>query len=265
MKCVVINLPDSTARWEAMADQLAGWPFPVTRFEAIDGLRLNAAEVAALYSPSRNRRQYPQPLTPGEIGCYASHLAIWRAFLASDEPCRAVFEDDLTLHPELIAVLRAVNTLAVNWGMLKLIGRSKEKIARSQPWIPGHCLIRYRRVPIFSSAYVISRRGAQQLLSAHVPFGRPGDIDMRYWWESGCSIIGVQPYPVTLSAFSDHPTIAGRSGAWSFSVKLRRMFLKTDYNLRNWRANRRLARTRQPLGPTFLAGTLTEKTTTTVS
>lgn len=263
MKCVVINLPNSTDRWEAIAAQLAGWPFPVTRFDAIDGLRMNATELGALYSSARNRRQYPQPLTPGEIGCYASHVAIWRALLDSEEPCVAVFEDDVRLHPALPEVLRAVDELGGDWGMLKLIGRSREKVAWHQPWIPGHRLIRYRRVPSWTSAYVINRNGAAQLLSACVPFGRPGDIDLRYWWESGCAIIGVQPYPVTLSAFSDHPTIFGRPRTRSFSAKLRRMLLQTEYHLRNWQANRRLAGTRQPLGTTFRPGTLTEKTTTT--
>jgi glycosyl transferase family 25 len=258
MKCVVINLADQTARWAAMAAQFAGWPFPVTRFDAISGVRMSAAEIGALYSPSRNRRQYHQPLAPGEIGCYASHVAVWRALLDSDEPCVAVFEDDITLHHELREVLRAVKTLGANWGMLKLIGRFKEHVSQDQPWIPGHRLIRYRRIPSCYSAYIISRHGAEQLLSAHVPFGRPADIDMRYWWESGCQVIGVQPYPVSHSAYNSHSTIGDRSSAWNFSVKLRRLLLQVDYILRNWQANRSGARSLQPLGTVILAGILAQ-------
>lgn len=241
MKCVVINLADQTARWEAMAAQFTDWPFPVTRFDATSGLRMNEAEIGALYSPSRNRRQYHQPLARGEIACYASHVAVWRSLLDSDEPCVAVFEDDITLHQEMRAVLGAVKTLGADWGLLKLIGRSKEKIAQAQPWIPGHRLIGYRRVPSLCSAYIINREGAGQLLSAHVPFGRPADIDMRYWWESGCQVIGVQPYPVSLSGFSHRSTIGDRSGSGSFAVKLRRLFLLTDYLFKNSQANRRRA------------------------
>lgn len=256
MKCVVINLTDQAARWAAMAAQLVNWPFPVRRFEAIQNADLNTMQLAALYSISRNRQQYHQPLTAGEIGCYASHVAVWRSLLETDDSCVAVFEDDVTLHGELPAVLRAVERLDSDWSILKLIGRDPEKVSDTWPWIPGHRLLRYRRIPNLCSAYVISRNGAQRLLSTHVPFGRPADIDLRYWWESGCRILGVAPYPVSKSQFSHRSTIGDRDPSWRPAVKLRRLILRCDYNFKNWQANRRFVPGRFTPGATVLAGAL---------
>lgn len=249
MKCVVINLADQTARWEAMAAQLADFPCGVSRFDAIRGIPPADENRTALYSPTCNRRQHHQPLTPGEIGCYASHVAVWRSLLASEAQHLAVFEDDVTLHPELPAVLRAVDGLSPGWGLLKLIGRDQEKVSEVREWIPGHQLVRYRRVPSWCSAYVISRRGAEQMLAAHVPFGRPVDLDMRCWWESGCRVFGVQPYPVSLSPLSQRSSIGDRIGITNLGTKLRRAILRCDYNFKNWRANRRLAAEPFPLRP----------------
>jgi len=248
MKCFVINVVDQIARWEAMAAQFIDWPFPVERIDAVDGRRMTDAQVAALYSPSLNQKQSYQPLTPGEIGCYASHVAVWRGLLDSDERSVAIFEDDVTLQQGLPDVLRAVETLETDWGMLKLMGRRREKTAEACPWIPGFRLIRYRRVPSLCCAYVINRSGAQKVLSAHVPFGRPVDIDMRYWWESGCQILGVQPYPVTLSTLASKSIIGNRPALETVAAKLRRLRWRIDYSLKNWNASRLYRRSLPPLG-----------------
>lgn len=238
MKCVVINLAEHPARWKAMANQFARSPLEVVRFEAVKGQGLSQGQRESLYSPDRNRRQYHQPLTAGEIGCYASHVAVWRALRESPDPCWAVFEDDVELGEALPALLHAVPALSRGWEFLKLIGRENEKIAARQNWISGHRLIRYRRVPSWCSAYVISRRGAERMLTTHIPFGRPVDMDMRCWWESGCQIFGVQPYPVSLAPSSAQSTIGDRKQDLGLAVKLRRVLLRWEYNFNNWRACR---------------------------
>lgn len=236
MNCYVINLAAQTDRWQAMSAQFARMRITVARFDAVRGDRLSEEQIRALYSPPLNRRQYHCPLTVGEIGCYASHLAVWRALLDSDEPCAAVFEDDLILSDRLVAILRAVPTLPAGWEVLKLFGRTREKIAGHWPWIDGHQLIRYGRVPSYCAGYLINREGAEKLLRTRVPFGRPVDVDLRYWWENGSKILGVLPYPVSLSTHSEQSTIGDRSHDRNFLTRFRRFRLQADYNLRNWLA-----------------------------
>ncbi len=237
MKCVVINLAEQTRRWEAMAAQCTKAGLDFQRFEAIRANALSPEALEAVYSPARNHRQYFQPLTAGEIGCYASHAAIWRALVASTDSHWLVCEDDVHFQPNLSAVLQAITRLSDEWELIKLIGRQHEKIIAARPWFGGQRLIRYRRIPSLCGAYVISRRGAERMLASHVPFGRPVDLDMRYWWESGCRIVGTQPYPVALSPLSEQSTIGDRRTNLGLTVLLRRALLRTEYNFRNWRAN----------------------------
>lgn len=74
---------------------------PFAFFDAITPAQLEAA-CARLGV----QRLAPQPLTPGELACFFSHLCVWEAaFAASTAPCIAVFEDDMLLSPRSRALL----------------------------------------------------------------------------------------------------------------------------------------------------------------
>jgi len=263
MKIAVINLSGHVERWRGVASQFRDVGLQAVRHEATLGSALAPDRLAALAPPALNRRQYHRPLCVGEIGCYASHVALWRELLASGEPQMAIFEDDVAVSPELPAVLQALAQLPARWDIVKLTGRAKEKIdtrvpllarrheppaggARERPGVE-HQLIQYRRVPCLTSAYAVSRSGAEKLLRHHAAFGRPVDVDMRYWWECGLSLFGVQPYPVRDANSSNDSTIEGRRVPPTPAMRAHKLWLQIDYSLRNWMACRARARARQAL------------------
>ena len=42
---------------------------------------------------------YAPDLAAGEVGCYASHLSVWRRMLLEDDCCALICEDDVRLVP----------------------------------------------------------------------------------------------------------------------------------------------------------------------
>ena len=50
-------------------------------------------------------------LLPGKLGVYASHLAVWEAFLASDYDIALILEDDVVFHDDFPEALPAAITL----------------------------------------------------------------------------------------------------------------------------------------------------------
>ncbi len=233
MHIVVINLDRQTERWTCIAPQFAALGLPVSRLPAIDGNRLGAPAIGRLYSGALNRAQYHKPLRPGEIGCYASHIAAWQKLLASPAQRLAVFEDDVDLDGALPQVLAAIDRTRASFDLVKLVGRPREKpaarLALHGPWE----LVGYQRVPGLTSGYVISRRGAEKLLAGRVPFGRPVDVDLRHHWECGLTILGVQPYPVRPAASSHSTSIEGRHLPVSVDTRWRKLLLQARYTLLN--------------------------------
>ena len=133
MSCPIylINLPRDEQRLRVMQQQLDAMQLPFRRMDAVYGKDLSAAERASLYDEARNRRSYHQIMTPGEIGCYASHLRVWQDLAASPHAHALVLEDDVELLPQLPAVLAAMDELAPQWDMIKLVGRDHERSLRA--------------------------------------------------------------------------------------------------------------------------------------
>lgn len=247
MQTIVINLARESGRWAAVRRQFEAAGLDPQRHEAVAGDTLPAEQVARLYSTALNERAYHRPLRPGEVGCYASHLAVWQRLLDGPDACAAVFEDDVTIDPRLGRVLEVIARLArapeLHWDMVKLIGRLHEQPAARAP-LAGAAepfeLVAYRRVPSLTGGYVVTRRGAQKLLAHRRPFGRPVDVDLRHWWECGLVVLGVQPYPVGAAPSSVQTTIEGRYGRPDAATRLHKLALQAHYTWHNtwhrWRA-----------------------------
>lgn len=240
MPVYVVNLPRDADRMQRMAAQLEALGLRFERIDAVLGRALSDAERATLYDAERNRHRFHDPLVPGEIGCYASHLKVWQRLVDGRDEAALVLEDDVLLRPALVPVLHAVATLPPRWDMVKLIGRDRESPWRAWPLCEGIQLIRYRRVPSLTSAYVVSRAGATKLLAHRRPFFRPIDTDLRHWWECDLRLYGTQPYPVAHGPDAAQSSIGKRELADAFGHRWRKVRDQWRYSIGAWRANRRL-------------------------
>lgn len=228
-----INLDDAVERRERLEQECEARGISAQRLEAVRWTRLDPQEQKRYFSPQLNARQYHSPMVNGEKGCYASHIQAWQWLLASNAPCMVVLEDDVRLTSDFARVVDAVSVWSGSWDMVKLMGRSQEKIAQRRALCPGYDLIDYARVPSYTAGYVISRAGAEKLLATRVPFGRPIDVDLRFWWENNLTMHGVWPAVVLLDDTSETSTISGRHGKKSLLTRWRKLKMKLDLTLGN--------------------------------
>lgn len=223
---VYINLQRDVQRRLLLEKELARHELPGKRLDAVwwNDLAQNVQD--SLYSACLNRRQYYQPLVNGEKGCYASHIAAWQQLVNSTAPAMVVLEDDVRLLEDFGQTLTAITNIKQPWDMVKLLGRTEEKIYRQRSLTPSHALIQYTRVPSFTAAYVISRSGAMKMLQNRVPFGRPVDIDLRFWWENDMQIYGVHPAVVALDESSQTSSITGRQERQNWRARWKKIQMK---------------------------------------
>lgn len=238
---VFINLDKDSERRTRIGGQLAHLGLPGERLPAVWWKHLPPAEQSLLYSAERNHGLYYQPLVDGEKGCYASHIQAWRQLLASDAPALVVLEDDVRLTPQFAEVVKAIAALQEPWDMVKLLGRDREKVRSQRPLVPGTALVDYSRVPSMTAGYVVSRAGAAKLLAHRQPFGRPIDVDLRFWWECDqLRILGVSPSAIALDDTSEVSSIWDTRDTLTPGQRWRKFTMKLALTLGNAWHRRRL-------------------------
>ncbi len=235
-----INLARDTKRRHRLESELSRQGLQGTRFEAVWWADLDAAEQARLYSAEVNARQYHAALVNGEKGCYASHLQLWQQLVASGASAMVVLEDDVALKDGFGALLEAIDHRLEPWDMIKLIGRERDTFRSSSPLVSGVDLVDYQRIPSLTAGYAISRQGAQKLCQSRQPFGRPIDVDLRYWWENDLMVLGVSPAALVLDETSFTSSIAGRAVAVKSKLRWRKFKRQFFYSIMNaWYSVRR--------------------------
>lgn len=235
---VFINLSKDVERRDRMTSQLEQMGLRASRLPAVWWSDLPADEQRRYFSSAESRGRYFKPLGNGEKGCYCSHLKAWQSLLQSNEPALVVFEDDVKLLDSLPQALAAIKALPSDgsWDMIKLYGREQEKIANQGPLVEGALqLISYQRVPSFAAGYVVSRAGAEKLLKTRIPFDRPVDVDLRFWFENGLRIFGVYPSVIALDDTSEVSSIwAQKEARATVLQKIRKFKMKLALNWGNF-------------------------------
>jgi glycosyl transferase family 25 len=185
LRVFLINLDRSPERLAFMQAQFDRLGITVERIAAVDG--------ASVPAWLRDEFGGAHQLTPGEVGCYASHLLVAQRVVAEGLPFAIVLEDDATLDDAFLPAARAAARAAPQgWDYIHLCSVFKRSIVCVAELSATHKLIRYERQPVSTAAYVVSNAGARKWLNP-MRRVRPNDMDNRYAWVQGLDVYGVFP------------------------------------------------------------------------
>lgn len=188
---LVINLRSSQDRWAKVSAELTRGGLVFERHEAVDGRRMSAEELKACapWNPSA----YFKPLSPGEVGCFLSHISVAERIVREGWERALVLEDDILLGDDFLARLRDLLAFSgKDFGLIKIEGALPGgKVAAVTAG--GQRLMQHRRPPSRTAAQLWSQAGARQFLATCRPFHRPVDVHLKHWWEHGVEIAHVSP------------------------------------------------------------------------
>ena len=126
---VVINLPHRADRWQALSQRMSHIGLTkLIRAPAVEGVRLPDKQVAALLRSPRDATDGAPcshlTLTRPAIGCFLSHLAIWRWVLGTNISRVLVLEDDAVpaAHCSAARFRKIVSSIPEEAGLV-LLGR----------------------------------------------------------------------------------------------------------------------------------------------
>lgn len=188
-----INRVSDLHRRTAVERSLAEAGLSGERITAIEGGNVPPS-LASVYFPGVPGTSR---LTPGEVGCYASHLLALQHIVDEKLPYALVLEDDAILPKDLKTKLaQAVLSAPPDWDMIRLCRDPKHAVKPVKVIDGLGTLVRYSRAPYGAVAYLISRNGAIKFLKS-MPRMWPVDTDFRQPWVYGLSVYGVVPSPIS--------------------------------------------------------------------
>jgi glycosyl transferase, family 25 len=191
--CWLINLDRATARRARIEAQLATMDLPYTRVSGVDG-KARAEELLKTVDLAAFERNLGRRILMGGIGCYHSHLLVWRAFLDSGKPVALILEDDVVFHDDFLPAVDLALQSASQWDMLKL-NAIRAKLPVCQGRIGPYHLNAYVGPATGTGAYLIHRATVERLLPKMLPITRATDHEINRFFLHDFRLFGLEPFP----------------------------------------------------------------------
>jgi glycosyl transferase family 25 len=176
-----------------METQLQALGLDYHLFEAINGQRDwdTVRQHVDIHSFEKN---VGREVMKGEIGCYLSHIGVWRAFLNSKHDIALILEDDVVFHDDFLVALQTAIKHADKWDMLKL-NRIRAKFPIKQAVIGDYQLDAFMGSFTGMGAYLVNRSCVEGLLPKMLPILRPVDHALDRVHLRSFRNFALQPFP----------------------------------------------------------------------
>jgi len=190
---VVISLASALERRDRISKQLGSLGLEFTFFDAVDGSK--GHELFRHYNSQKRRREESDDMSPGQLGCYASHYIVWEQCFASERPL-IVLEDDAFLFSErFVSFVRAAGSLPERLQCVRLFAPLR-KTSRPLKRVYETCgieVFKYRKGHKSTTGYYLTPAGAERLLKHASEWTQPVDLEMDEFWKHGVESYGVHP------------------------------------------------------------------------
>ena len=201
----VISLECSLDRRKRVQEQMAKTGLQWSFLNAVDGYALQ--NMPSSYQKNKVKRLQGYELTPGEVGCYLSHIKAWERCLATKE-VTLIFEDDFILEPQFENVLYDLLGIASAWDLVRLSGiyETSDRLLEARQ---GYNLVQNLGEPCGTACYLINPKAAAILLENTADIYEPVDHYLEHFKKHGLHCLAAKPYPVVLahtkSTITDRP------------------------------------------------------------
>lgn len=192
MEIVVASLMSSIERRQRVERMFQPLPY---RWRFFDACVTPPADLP--YDVDRTILEKGRTLSPAELGTFNTHFSILKHFATDGStPYLMILEDDVQIDPGFWFHRLPDFMRQAGIDMLRLYAR----FLFDSRWIiqvsERHTLMRFKRPFLGAQAYVVSRAGAQRLVSSIRRVIRPCDDEFDRFWENQLPLYAIYPFPV---------------------------------------------------------------------
>ena len=191
-------MDNAKKRWKSVEKRFGATGIPFERFPAVNGRELVLP--ISDFSESEYRRRHGKHPNLGTIGCYLSHVAVLKKFLASEHSIAIIGEDDIEPVANLKAIIEKAIQYSKAWDILRLSGfhnsHPKTFVSLGEGLGKQYSLaVNFSRLS-GTGAYMVTRKAAEVLSSALLPMTVPIDHAIDREWAYGLRGVSIHPLPI---------------------------------------------------------------------
>ncbi len=198
----LISLARAKGRRADMERRLQDTGLSYTVFDAVDG-RDQFEALAHEYDADGYAKNMGQNLLPGKVGCYQSHLSVWRRLVAGSSKAALIIEDDIVFHDNFRDALSAGLDICDHWDVLRF-NAVRAKLPVCQGNVGPYQLNAYVGPFTGNGTYLIKSDVAERLLPNLLPQVRALDHELNRFFVYDYRQRGLEP-------FASHPDDGGES------------------------------------------------------
>ena len=190
----LINLRRDTSRRIRMDDQLRRLGLEYILFPAIDGWAEKECLGAQIDAKAFSRNM-GRPALPGDLGVYASHVAVWEALHASPHHAGLILEDDVVFHDDFLDALDTALAAVAHWDLVRFCCvRAKLPVSQGRLGRGRYSLNAYVGPFTGNAAYLINSDVAARLLRRLWPQTRTHDHELNRFDVHHYRLRGLEPF-----------------------------------------------------------------------
>lgn len=180
-----ISLDRFPEKWERVKQKMNSLGIEIEKISACDGLELDETKISKASTPSveytlkYGRSLHREMPSVGAIGCYLSHVKIWKKIIQKNLQNVLILEDDFHI-PDIKAIKEYLKFLPKNYhtaflGYFKQLTQIDHKESKiNDYWTFNPSLL------FGTYGYLISREGAERLLEKAFPIEMQVDSYISY-------------------------------------------------------------------------------------
>ena len=217
---IVISLTRAKDRRESIQNQFSEMDLNFTFFDAVDGRK--GHELFSHYDAAKAWRIGEIPLTPGHLGCYASHYLVWQRCFESGKPV-IVLEDDAMIYEQPFRrFLDLLPELPTEIDCVRLFeSRSRNKQSLSVFERNGFTVAKFLRGHKSTTGYYLHPSAAKKFLDYGRCWAEPVDIEMDQFWDNG-----VECYGTVTPCVTNNPIFESAIDTSFNTAELRKGFMR---------------------------------------
>ncbi|WP_333913702.1 glycosyltransferase family 25 protein [Vibrio coralliirubri] len=190
MKIFVISLATALNRREHIKSQFEKIDTDFAFFDAIDG-RNGSHFLFDRLNLKKRLRIKGYGMTPGELGCFASHYLLWEKCVALNETM-VVIEDDAQLEPCFENSIKHINELE-KYDYVRLFVNGRKRPYVTIGVYQSYEVVEYLRGPGATRAYFITPTAAKKFIGNAQEWLLPVDDYMDQFWINKVACRGIVP------------------------------------------------------------------------
>jgi glycosyl transferase family 25 len=188
----VISLARAKQRRIRVASEFERVGLEYAIYEGIDG-QLSSQELLALFDSRAWTRNMGGPLSLGHLGCYMSHVQLWRQVATGDDAIALICEDDVVFSSEFPNALLSALSMQSQWDIVRFsCVRAKGKLLQA---VSGEFSLNAYWGPFTGNGcYLIKRDVASRLADSFLPIRRAHDHELNRFFFYNIRLMGLEPF-----------------------------------------------------------------------